>query len=112
MNTIIEKLKAEIERMHQEAVISAVGNETEWLRSRIATCVDVLSFLSDLEKEEKPTTAEGLEEAVELDYTLEDGRIEIEGDPLPCLNPILNLPYPKFKPGQKVNLIIVKEEQK
>ncbi len=49
-------------------------------------------------------------EAVEWDYTLEDGRIEIEGDPLPCLNPILNLPYPKFKPGDKVKLIIVKED--
>ena len=48
--------------------------------------------------------------AVEWDYTLEDGRIEFEGDPLPCLNPILNLPFPKFKPGQKVKLIIVKED--
>lgn len=51
-----------------------------------------------------------MKEAVEGDYTLEDGRIEIEGDPLPCLNPILILPFPKFKPGQKVKLIIEKED--
>lgn len=53
-----------------------------------------------------------MKDAVEWDYTLEDGRIEFEGDPLPCLNPILNLPYPKFKPEQKVKLIIVKEDTK
>ena len=41
---------------------------------------------------------------------VEDGRIELEGDPLPCLNPIILLPYPQFKPGDKVRIIIVKED--
>jgi hypothetical protein len=42
---------------------------------------------------------------------VEDGRIDLEGEPLPCLNPIILLPYPKFKPGDKVKIIIVKEEE-
>lgn len=41
---------------------------------------------------------------------VEDGRIELEGDPLPCLNPIILLPYPQFKPGDKAKLIIIKED--
>lgn len=41
---------------------------------------------------------------------VEDGRIELEGDPLPCLNPIILLPYPQFQPGDKVRIIIVKED--
>lgn len=42
---------------------------------------------------------------------VEDGRIELEGNPLPCLNPIILLPYPQFKPGDKVHIIILKEEE-
>lgn len=41
---------------------------------------------------------------------VEDGRIELEGEPLPCLNPIILLPYPQFKPGDKVRIIIIKED--
>ena len=48
----IEKIKAKIERMHQEAVYAAIGNETPWLRSRIATCVDIMSFIDSLPKNE------------------------------------------------------------
>lgn len=40
------------------------------------------------------------------DYTVHDGRIELEGDPLPSVEPIIILPYPKFKPNDKVKLII------
>lgn len=41
---------------------------------------------------------------------VEDGRIELGGDPLPCLNPIILLPYPQFQPDDKVRIIIVKED--
>jgi hypothetical protein len=42
MKTII---RDKIERMHQEAVLAAIGNETDWLRSRIGTLVDVLDII-------------------------------------------------------------------
>jgi hypothetical protein len=45
------------------------------------------------------------------DYIVHDGRIGLEGDPLPSIDPIILLPYPKFKPNDKVKIIIVKEEQ-
>lgn len=192
MNTIIEKIRAEVERQEKQCPLDTYDG-----RHKLFILGGLKTFLSDLEKEEKPINpvieklralikmqirreelnfaslggggqtmnigalewvlkqldtlqeqpvCEGLEdeavsycfdnglnlspmvatdfarhfaqwqkeqmmkEAVEWDYPLEDGRIEFEGDPLPCLNPILNLPYPKFKPGQKVKLIIVKED--
>lgn len=42
-------------------------------------------------------------------YIVEDCRCELGGDPLPGFNPIIILPYPQFKPGDKVRLIVVKE---
>lgn len=51
-----------------------------------------------------------LKDAFVDSYVVHDGRIELEGDPLPCLNPIILLPYPQFKPGDKVKVIIVKED--
>lgn len=45
---LIKKIYAEIERMHQEAVYAAIGNNTDWLRSRIGTLVDVMDFLDTL----------------------------------------------------------------
>lgn len=47
----IELIKAEIERMHQQAVLAACGNPTDWLRSRIGTCVDILAFIDSLPEE-------------------------------------------------------------
>lgn len=44
-------------------------------------------------------------------YVVDDGRIELEGMPLPCLNPIILLTYPQFQPGDKVKIIVVKEEE-
>ena len=44
----IKLIKAEIERMHQEAVLAACGNPTDWLRSRIGTCGDILAFIDSL----------------------------------------------------------------
>ena len=52
------------------------------------------------------------EDAFVDNYVVDDGRIELEGMPLPCLNPIILLPYPQFQPGDKVRIIIVKEESK
>ena len=49
---IIDKINAEIMRMHQEAVHAAIGNETDWLRSRIGTLVDVLDIIEKIEKDE------------------------------------------------------------
>ena len=46
----IELIKAEIVRMHQEAVLAACGNHTDWLQSRIGTCVDILAFIDSLPK--------------------------------------------------------------
>lgn len=40
-----------------------------------------------------------------------DGRIELEGDPLPSLDPILILPYPQFEPGDKVKVIVLKDNE-
>lgn len=42
---------------------------------------------------------------------VEDGRIELEGEPLPCLNPIILLPYPQFQPGDKVRIVVLKAEE-
>ena len=53
-----------------------------------------------------------MKEAFVVDYVnVDDGRIELEGMPLPCLNPIILLPYPQFQPGDKVRIIVVKVEE-
>lgn len=52
-----------------------------------------------------------LKDAFVDNYVVHDGRIELEGDPLPSLDPILLLPYPQFKPGDKVRIIVIKEEE-
>ena len=51
--TKVQAIKAGIERMHQEAVLAACGNDTDWLRSRIGTCVDLLSFIDSLPEEKE-----------------------------------------------------------
>lgn len=62
MNTIIEKIRAEvIKRIDKRRLSEQAKNEL----------VSLLSFLSDLEKEEKPTTTEGLEEEYK-DYVESD----------------------------------------
>ena len=52
-----------------------------------------------------------LKDAFVDNYVVHDGRIELEGDPLPCIDPILILPYPQFKPGDKVRIVILKAEE-
>ena len=58
--TIKETIRAEIERIRSEAVTASFGNDSYWLRSRVATCVDILAFLDTLP--EQPV--EGLEEEI------------------------------------------------
>ena len=57
---IIETIRAEIERIRSEAVMASFGNDSDWLRSRVATCVDILAILDTMEQ-----PVEGLEEAAE-----------------------------------------------
>lgn len=52
-----------------------------------------------------------LKDAFVGNYVVHDGRIELKGDPLPSIDPILILPYPQFKPGDKVRVIVLKEEE-
>lgn len=52
-----------------------------------------------------------LKEAYVESQIVEDGRIELGGNPLPCLNPIILLPYPQFEPGDKVRIIVLKAEE-
>lgn len=52
-----------------------------------------------------------LKDAYVESQIVEDGRIELEGNPLPCLNPIILLPYPQFQPSDKVRLIVLKAEE-
>lgn len=44
-------------------------------------------------------------------YVVDDGRIDLEGDPLPSLDPIILLPYPQFMPGDKVRIVVLKVEE-
>jgi len=75
----IEKIRQEIIKMRELAAISAVGNHTDWLESRIATCGDILAFIDSL-PEEKPS--EDLEEAAQdyaiLPMDVGDGRVCID----------------------------------
>jgi len=50
---IVEKIEDGILRMHQEAVHAAIGNGTDWLRSRIGTLVDVLTLIENIKKDEQ-----------------------------------------------------------
>lgn len=68
MNTIIEKIRAEIERRIRSIencpFIEAEFGAQEKRDGKLIAYKDLLSFLSDLEKEEKPVPAD-LEEAAE-----------------------------------------------
>ncbi len=57
--TIIEKIKAEIERLYGNAC-----SEDRWDMGYDCACEDMMSFLIDLEKSEKPINLEGLEEEI------------------------------------------------
>lgn len=63
--TTIDKIRAEIMRMHQEAVGLAIGNQTDWLKSRVATCVDLLSFLDTLDESEDERIRKEIVECIE-----------------------------------------------
>ena len=127
MNTIIEKIRAEVERL----------NTIQLKRIQEGDLVDaepygkneaynnVLSFLSNLEKEEKPIEGGGL---VTLEYSnrcflngVEKGRSDmykqmmketVEGyiSATNEVSAVLALPKGDFKKSDKVRIIIVKED--
>ena len=47
---------AEIERIRSEAVVASFGNDADWLRSRVATCVDILAFLDTIPEQPRNQT--------------------------------------------------------
>lgn len=81
-------------------IAGELRNYTDW-HTRL---VKFAQLVADWQKEQM------LKDAFMDNYVVHDGRIEMEGDPLPSLDPILLLPYPQFKPNDKVKLIIVKED--
>ena len=54
----IDMIRLEIIKMRELAAISAVGNHTDWLESRIATCGDILAFIDSLPEETKDAEQE------------------------------------------------------
>ena len=80
--------------------------EERWLKDRDGC------FWDGVNEGKKAMREQMMKEAYAESRIVEDGRIELEGNPLPCLNPIILLPYPQFKPGDKVRIVIVKEEEK
>lgn len=56
---IKETIRVKIERIRSEAVMASFGNDSDWLRSRVATCVDILSFIDTLPEQRE----EGLDKA-------------------------------------------------
>lgn len=80
MNAIIEKIRAEIERQEKQCPLDTYEG-----RHRLFILGGLKTFLSDLEKEEKPTTAEGdvfkewgTTEKEYLDKSMEKVRLEME----------------------------------
>lgn len=68
----IEKIRQEIDRMHQQAVLAAYGNLTDWLKSRIATCVDILAFIDHLPEEPDKSLEEAAEKSA-MQYYVDGG---------------------------------------
>lgn len=58
--------------MRQDAASEAIGNQTEWLRSRVSTCVDVLLILDSIEELEKSENKDALEKAATKFATCEN----------------------------------------
>lgn len=102
----IEKIRAEIERRMKIYKESNYG-----ISLRYQELEELLSFLDTLSEEPDKSLEEAAKGSFVVgNYVVHDGRIELGGDPLPSLDPILLLPYPQFKPGDKVRIIIVKED--
>lgn len=49
MNSIVKGIREEVEKIRNEAAQESIGNKTEWLKSRVATCVDILTALDSLD---------------------------------------------------------------
>ena len=116
---VCEELNEEINRYYSDnfyelppfSTIEATARHfANWQKAQDDKMVDII-YQQGIEKGKDEMREQMMKEAVES-YQVEDGRIEIEGNPLPCINPIIILPYPKFNPGDKVKLIIIKEDAK
>ena len=94
----IEKIRQEIMRMHQEAVLAACGNHTDWLKSRIATCVDILAFIDSLPEEKQPEDLEGKQMIKELKERIVG--LDNNGNPIAAAPPDIPMIV------EKVNVII------
>ncbi len=94
-------------------ILDDIAGNPDWNDAASAISADLGALERELEgKIVSPDKS--LEDAAEGlfvgNYVAHDGRIELEGDPLPSLDPILLLPYPQFKPGDKVKVIVLKAE--
>lgn len=94
-------------------IIDDLAGNPDWQDAASAIAADLGALERELEGkvvEARSNMEEAAKGAFVGNYVVHDGRIELEGDPLPSLDPILLLPYPQFKPGDKVRIIIVKED--
>lgn len=102
--SFLDTLSEELDKSLEEAAEKyCLGTEMESPYVRRLKCQ---AFIAGAEWQKQKM----LKDAFVDSYVVHDGRIELGGDPLPCLNPIILLPYPQFKPGDKVKVIIVKED--
>lgn len=86
----------------------AINAVADWDNGFIEGFKQGVEYAHNAHKEDRDM----LEEAFVDNYVVDDGRIELEGMPLPCLNPIILLPYPQFEPGDKVRILVLKAEEK
>ena len=100
INPICEELEEEIKRWLKEGEITDTRFDDYDDNDIEATA----RHFAQWQKEQM------MKEAYIESRIVDDGRMEIEGNPLPCLNPIILLPYPQFKPGDRVRIIIIKED--
>lgn len=103
---VSEDLEEEMIRWHKEHF----GNKRDWEKTSgeyltRESQLDLARHFSEWQKQRM------MNDVFIDDYIVHDGRIEVEGDPLPSVEPIILLPYPKFKPNDKVKIIIVKDDQ-
>ena len=102
--------------VHSEALKEAAEEfaEGEWDGAAVDTDGNPLYAQDEIEYAFKAGAEwqkeQMMKEAFVDNYVVDDGRIELEGMPLPCLNPIILLPYPQFQPGDKVKLCVFPKE--
>ena len=98
-----------LEEAAEDAVCMAFGCDPAYYGNKAEFSVDecMRLFIAGAEWQKSQMMKEAYVESL----IVEDGRIELEGDPLSCLNPIILLPYPQFNPGDKVRILVLKAEE-